>query len=237
MVISHQSGLPSGCLSLSWSTTRVVSQNSGLPSWWSLIKVVFHQGGLSLSWSTTSVVFQHSCLPPGWSLISGLPAVVDFQHAGLPPGLHCTLLSFSPSTHAYPLTHPQLWIMTHSVRSSCASMIMSSACWANSLVLKPSSYFRTFRSSRSDFPFFSSSVYFCFTPWKKTKKNSSDALLPDFSVKSQFCPSDGKKFWLSTSLPVKCFNCDNEWPWPVYWQNCWKVVSHNHTVIQISRVH
>lgn len=131
----------------------VISHQSGLPSGRSIIELVYQQGGLSTQLSSTSVVSHQ------WPSNNG----------GLLPRLHCTLLSFSPSTHAYSLTHPQLWIVTHSVRSSCASMIMSSACWANSLVLKPSSYFRTFRSSRSDFPFFSSSVYFCFTPCNKKK--------------------------------------------------------------------
>ena len=57
---------------------KVVSQQDSLSSRWSLISVVFHQGGLSSGrpltrWSLVRMVFHQSSLSSGWSLMKAVP--------------------------------------------------------------------------------------------------------------------------------------------------------------------
>ena len=52
-----------------WSLVRVVYHQGGLSLGWSITKVVSHQGGLSSGWSLIRVVYHQGGLSPGWSII------------------------------------------------------------------------------------------------------------------------------------------------------------------------
>ena len=69
-MVSHQSDLLYGGLSLMWSI--IVFQKCGFSSRWSLISVIFLQGCLSSVWSVIKVVFNQCGLPSMWSLISAV---------------------------------------------------------------------------------------------------------------------------------------------------------------------
>ena len=52
-----------------WSVIRMVFHQGGLSSGWFLIRVVSHEGGISLGSSLKRVVFHYGCLSSGWHFI------------------------------------------------------------------------------------------------------------------------------------------------------------------------